>query len=430
MRVLIAEDDLVSRTLLAKAIKLLGHETETASDGNEAWKKYATNGADVVLTDWGMPGLDGAELCRRVRETPYPNNPYTYVVFLTAHSTADYRTAAMLGGADDFLTKPLDSDALEARLIAAERVTALHGRLHGQAQVLRQNEATLRAFYDSTGLSMGIVELLEEEDDVLHISANRETARLYGTTPEGIQNQRASRLGTSPEYIQNLLRHSKHCRNAGRTTSFEYERDTRWMSATLSCIGAADNGRMRFAYVTQDITERKLRELSLQGENAELEVLATRDPLTGVANRRMLWDQMEKAIEFARRHHTPLSVLLLDVDKFKHYNDTFGHPAGDTALQSVAQLLSHSARAMDLVARFGGEEFAVLLQKTDADGALEVAERCRRTVEAHTWPHRPITISLGTATLSGTESKEDLLQRADDALFVAKREGRNQVRQG
>lgn len=119
---------------------------------------------------------------------------------------------------------------------------------------------------------------------------------------------------------------------------------------------------------------------------------------------------------------------MLDVDVFKTYNDAFGHPAGDEVLRRVGAILRKASRGSDMAARFGGEEFSVILPHTGTDGAAIIAERIRRAVESADLPHRKVTVSLGTATFEGKPCVEsDLLAAADAALYEAKRSGRNRV---
>jgi diguanylate cyclase (GGDEF)-like protein len=121
---------------------------------------------------------------------------------------------------------------------------------------------------------------------------------------------------------------------------------------------------------------------------------------------------------------------MVDVDKFKHYNDSFGHPAGDEVLKTVGRLLNVNARDTDMAARFGGEEFAILLPHTDSQGALTVAERFRAAVEAGPWPQSAVTASFGVCTvLPGMRDPSELVDGADKALYAAKSGGRNRVAQ-
>lgn len=166
----------------------------------------------------------------------------------------------------------------------------------------------------------------------------------------------------------------------------------------------------------------------LERTNALLAVQSATDPLTGLRNRRVFEERLETDIKHAWRYGTPLSLLILDVDHFKNYNDAFGHPAGDEALRQVAALLLSNVRSTDLVARYGGEEFVVLLPNTEAEGALLLAERCRRAVEMANWPKGGMTISVGVAAVTpGVWNGKDLLGAADRALYEAKRGGRNRV---
>jgi diguanylate cyclase (GGDEF)-like protein/PAS domain S-box-containing protein len=198
------------------------------------------------------------------------------------------------------------------------------------------------------------------------------------------------------------------------------------------------NGRpVRITGSSTDITERKRQEQqiaeqrqALEAANARLEALATLDGLTGLKNHRAFQERFDGEWERAVRHGTPLSLLLLDVDHFKQYNDTFGHPAGDEVLRGIARVLCDGVRETDFVGRYGGEEFAAILPDTDAAGALRMAERLRAAVEAAPWPRRPVTASIGSATrTTAMTGRADLLLAADQALYAAKHAGRNQVAQ-
>lgn len=148
------------------------------------------------------------------------------------------------------------------------------------------------------------------------------------------------------------------------------------------------------------------------------------DPLTGLANRRFLQIQMEKSFETARRYREDLSVIMLDIDYFKRYNDTHGHLEGDRLLVQLAEVILREMRRADYVFRYGGEEFLIILPETGSVPACEAAERLRKVVEQETG----VTISLGLATLTPTmQKKEELIEKADKSLYLAKQGGRNRV---
>lgn len=172
----------------------------------------------------------------------------------------------------------------------------------------------------------------------------------------------------------------------------------------------------------------------LQRANAQLETLAAQDSLTGLKNLRALTERLGEEWAHAIRYRAPLSLMMVDVDRFKTYNDAFGHQAGDAVLRQVARIVEQHARRSDFVARYGGEEFVVALPHTESDGALAIAERIRAAIEEAAWDRRPITISIGIATLThGDDERLDtpdphaLIARADRALYRSKAGGRNRV---
>lgn len=176
----------------------------------------------------------------------------------------------------------------------------------------------------------------------------------------------------------------------------------------------------------QQALERQQAELSLA--NARLTELATTDGLTGLYNHRTFQERLVAEVLRRQRSGLPLSLLMLDVDLFKAYNDRYSHPAGDRVLALVAESLRQNARATDTVARYGGEEFAVILPETDAESAMEAAERMRIAVAETRWQSRPVTISIGISCVeTGYVPAVTLVEQADQALYQSKARGRNRV---
>ncbi|EKM94876.1 PAS/PAC sensor-containing diguanylate cyclase [Stutzerimonas degradans] len=185
-----------------------------------------------------------------------------------------------------------------------------------------------------------------------------------------------------------------------------------------------------------DISERKQTEQKLLQLQKQLEELSYQDGLTGVANRRMFDNRFQMEWSNAQRTSQPLSLILLDIDYFKQYNDHYGHVRGDDCLKSVGRALSGAAvRPRDLLARYGGEEFVLLLPETDAQAAAQVAERCRQLIRgqniqhAHSQVAPQLTISLGVGTLipGPFDQPQAFLERVDRLLYKAKHQGRNQA---
>ena len=182
----------------------------------------------------------------------------------------------------------------------------------------------------------------------------------------------------------------------------------------------------------QALAVKSQLEADLRSANERLEGLASTDELTGLPNRRQLQERLDYQLTVTERTNRPLSLIMIDVDHFKSFNDTMGHSAGDAVLRELGRLLADIVRGGDLPARYGGEEFTVMLPDTDRDGAVVAAERIRCRLEQTRVTEdvpRPcqVTASFGVATTTGGEEGDSLFQRADQALYEAKRLGRNRV---
>ena len=232
--------------------------------------------------------------------------------------------------------------------------------------------------------------------------------------------------------------------------------DWRWI-CTRERVLTRQEGRVQYVLgIAEDITKSKLAQnhlqqmyaslsrqmevvseqaklLKEQGDqlrvaNETLGTLAATDGLTGLKNHKTFQDLAQHEMVRAVRYDTPMSLALLDVDNFKAYNDSFGHPAGDFVLKTVADLMVKTMRNTDHVARYGGEEFAVILPETDLDQSMIALERLRSAIELYPWPLRQITVSIGVASCSEDyESIADLILDADKALYCAKHDGKNRV---
>jgi diguanylate cyclase (GGDEF)-like protein len=184
--------------------------------------------------------------------------------------------------------------------------------------------------------------------------------------------------------------------------------------------------------VIRDLYKEKLKEIEMMKEEAIR--LSYTDDLTGIYNHRFFIEQLTLEVERQKRYPTPLSLLMIDIDYFKHYNDNNGHLAGDQVLKAIAILIQHGVRQSDIVARYGGEEFSAILINTGREEALEIAERVRRNVadtrfpNENAQPNKDLTVSVGVATFSSSISTlTDLIREADHALYLAKKCGRNRI---
>ena len=279
--------------------------------------------------------------------------------------------------------------------------------------------------------------------------ANASFCRMTGYSVEELLGQ-SPRLLQGPETDRKVLDQlvatlASGLPYIGHTTNYRKDRTPFEIEWQISPIRSSDGRVIQYLSLHRDVTERKsfersieqhvrrlhdernqqsARQQELETSNTRLQLLAATDGLTGVFNHRYFHEALGRIHEVSG----PVSLLMVDVDQFKSFNDTFGHPCGDTVLQAVAQVLRTLSRKTDTVARYGGEEFAVLMPNTDADAALAVAERIRRAVEVINVPQRALSVSVGVSSMKACdEAGRALLTQADAALYAAKASGRNRV---
>lgn len=293
--------------------------------------------------------------------------------------------------------------------------------------------------------------LAENSDDVVVLSdldgvrmyVSPAATRVFGWTPEQLVGQSAVELAHPDD--RHLLADSVAELAAGATASAATYRMRRpdgtwlWVEGRARANLGPDGSNIGYVATLRDATERQLAQEQLRAAFAQMAQLAATDSLTGLANRRRLDDLLRAEWRRAAREEVPLSLALLDADRFKLFNDRYGHPEGDECLRGIARALQAAARRpADLPARHGGEEFVMLLPATDAEGAARVGERIRALVEADGRIHEAnppggvVTVSVGVATAypwakGGIDSPDALLSAADSALYDAKAAGRNRV---
>lgn len=302
---------------------------------------------------------------------------------------------------------------------AEERVRESESRF----RMLSENSADLVTHIDATGR---------------RVFASSAAFDLLGYLPEELIGGRPADLAY-PDDRQALEAMLSPLARGERAPSVQYRALRKngtylWIEAT----GRPLDPKQGYVLALRDVDARKRAEDELELAVSRLNELANSDGLTGLANRRNFDESLQRELSRATRSGMPLTLFIADVDHFKAYNDTYGHPAGDECLRKVAQVLRTSIRRPgDLVARYGGEEFAVILPETDSDGAIAVAELFRSSMRGAALVHERsdhgiVTVSVGVATLEPSSkgvSALALIQRADSALYEAKRSGRDTARQ-
>ena len=307
-------------------------------------------------------------------------------------------------------------------------------------EALRDSEVRFRLLAENAS---DVVSLHDLDGRVLYISPSCE--RVLGFTPEEMSRMRPFSIVHPEDRARATTHHEALLRGepVPALTCRKLHKSGRhvWVETSWRPILNRAGKIVRLQAASRDVTERREYERQLEeahaklraqqerliDANSRLEALASLDSLTGLKNRRSFEERLQEEISRARRSKETFALLLLDIDHFKNFNDSFGHPRGDDVLKSVSRVLSRSVRDADFIARYGGEEFAIVLPDTDRDGAKLMGERLREAIEENAWDVRPITVSVGAAAWSDGASAETLVDQADRALYRSKQAGRNIV---
>lgn len=448
-RVLVVDDILANVKLLEARLAAEYFEVLTAFSGQEALDICARERVDVVLLDVMMPGMDGFEVCRRIKTNPKTN--HVPVIMVTALDQPSDKVQGLESGADDFLTKPVDDIALITRVKNLARLKMLN------------DEMTMRA---STGKQMGMVDnaalekalsgrsgrLLIVDDHPR--SATRLMEALSKTHDSFVERDPQAALIKLAEHNFDLLivslslasadglRLCSQVRSLDRTRHLpiiilvEPGDDARLlrgldMGVNDYLMRPIDRHEMLARVKTQ--IKRKRHSDFLRTRLEESVELSIIDPLTGLHNRRYMEGHLKTLVSDALTTGRALSIVLADIDHFKQVNDTYGHDSGDVVLKEFAVRMRRNTRGIDLACRLGGEEFLIIMPDTDLSRAYQVGERLRACIAADPFPISTeqkirVTASVGLATLEYAEdTPETLFKRADNALYAAKRRGRNRV---
>ncbi len=450
-RVLVVDDVLHNVKLLEAKLRSEYFDVLTAMNGIDALNIIENELPDIILLDVMMPGMDGFEVCRRVKENPLV--AHIPIIMVTALDQQKDRVTGLEAGADDFLTKPIQDLPLFARVRSLVRLKVLMDEL-------RMRDSTGKAFAGDAGMEVSSTIKLDDAKILLVEDYERVAHRIMGYLDGAAQSidmddvdvgeLTTENLGQYDLFIISLsLRKVDGLRLCSSIRSNEATRHT----PILILIDEGDNERLIQAmdigvtdYVTRPIDGNELvarvkaqirhKRFAdyLRGKMQKNMEMAVTDSVTNLYNRHFLSTHLENVFSPDNDKQANLAMLMLDIDYFKIVNDTHGHAAGDEVLEEFAERISSNIRSIDLAARYGGEEFVVIMPETDAEFALFIAERLRRTISDKPFEistsKEPInvTVSIGVSIASDEcNTKEKLLSDADKGLYKAKDSGRNKV---
>jgi two-component system cell cycle response regulator len=449
-RVLVVDDIAANVRLLEAKLPVEYYEVLTANDGATVLEIVADSMPDIVLLDVMMPGMDGFEVCQRIKETPA--TVYIPVVMVTALSEVSDRVKGLEAGADAFLTKPVNDLALFAWIRSLVRLKRAMDEWRARESTFTQfglnntiapedtDPSMLQVLLvaDEYGPSQRIVDTLSEEGYSVEHSTSIDDATIKALDGDFHLILVDDRVGGNA-----VLRFCSQLRSSGVTRHSPIlimldDGDTERLAKLLD-LGVNDylvrpvNKNELTARAKTQI-RRKQFEDNLSQQYEKSLTVAVIDSLTGLYNRRYLETLFEELSSDLRGGGKPISLLIMDVDHFKAVNDDHGHAAGDEVLRGLAQRVLSGIRGFDTAIRLGGEEFVMLMPNVDGRSAVIAANRLREMIDVTPFEiddkgqTLKVTMSIGVATGAADEiGLNDLLERADQALYTVKNGGPNRV---
>jgi len=447
--ILIVDDKKDIRLTLEITLRADGYRVSCAASGEIALDMVNKDRPDLVLLDIMMPDLDGYEICRRLKKNEKTRG--IKVVFASAMRKTKDKIEGLDIGADDFITKPFNIPELLAKLRVHFRVMDYHRKFEKLVSFAHNInvldiDTMAQAIKNELGelITADRFSVFTTDKDGGHfrlIAHNHEENEMDGLEMDFDKSPlMAEALRSMEEVSESDFPGSRFAADVKRdkyTDDYALCLPLQAGSELLGVLningnsnGFFDNLEFNFVALIAEILSaslKNLRQLEL------LRHLAITDGLTSLLNHRVFHERLSSEFDRSKRFKQPLSLMMADIDYFKKVNDTYGHPVGDQILKAIAGKLKAHLRTVDVVARYGGEEYAMLLPQTDANLARAVAERIRKDIESESFTtdkgKLKVTVSLGICdtTVNNFDSGAQLLSKADEALYEAKNGGRNQT---
>ncbi len=419
IRVLLVDDSPTARVKFRKLLDKQGYQTDTASNVTEALEKARASHYDIAIIDYFMPDATGDVLVHKLRTNPKTASIMSAI--LTSTYLDKVITDSLSAGAEECMFKNEADDLFIARVAAMSRTVRTTKRIEDERHRL---ESILSSVGDGvygvnrqgliTFVNPAVRKILGFEDDTL----------ITGHRPEDVfHGEDASQHPTDSNYIKQAIEFNQEF-HAVETLYTRFDKTPIQVELTIYPIRNNNSDQQEGAVVAfRDVSVRKLLEEELRWQ-------ANHDPLTKLLNRKYLEDALEQEVKRLSRAPEKSALLYIDLDRFKYINDTVGHTAGDHLLQELGQQMQKRLRKSDLLARFGGDEFVILLHNIEEESLLVIADQFRElmTHNSFHWEGRDyqVNCSIGVAIIDEySSSPGEVLANADIACHIAKGNGRN-----
>ena len=441
-RILVVDDLAPNLHLLEVKLQAEYYDVVTAKSGYKALEIASEEKIDLILMDAMMPGMNGFEACQKLKQ-----NPETWhipVIMVTALEETKDRIRGLEAGADDFITKPIDDFNLMARVRSLLRLKMVTDQLLSHTGHTRSNSRPLLERIDQKTGNILIVEDHKLRAEKLAKPLKKTHNVIVESDP--VKALRRAKAGVDLIIVSLVSDGFDGLRVCASLRFNEASQDT-----PILVVGDPEDEQRLIRAYDIGINDTLMRPIELQEMHARVATLLRRkfyadslrenfnenlemvvaDPLTGLGNRRYFDRAIDPFFGALEENGTEFSIMVFDIDHFKRVNDILGHDMGDQILKEVATRLVTNMRAIDVVSRYGGEEFMIAMPNTSEGEALIAAERVRSLIAGTPiyveGQALQITTSAGVAQVEPGEQLRDVFKRADDALYKAKQAGRNKV---
>ncbi len=400
-RLLVVEDDTTNRELLKQILESYGYETLIAVCGEEALKMAKENQPDLILLDIRLPDICGFDVCQQLKS--HNNTKHIPVIFTTALTQMKDRIKGLGLGAADFITKPYYKEEVFLRIKNHLKLKDTEKKLKDtiENQSLLLDHIDPMVWYLTDPKTLGIV--------------NRSFANFFKRSKEDLENTSLEEI-LPPEEFQESKESSEKVFNEKSKTRHQHIYTDGFGEKRLLAVTMIpkidEHGKVEYIICSgEDITERNQKE-------ERIRYLTFHDPLTGLYNRTFYEEELKR---LDGNRTLPLSIISCDVNGLKAVNDQFGHQIGDRLLVETAKILKEATRDGDIVARWGGDEFMILLPNTTKKAAGKIIGRIEKLMETRTVESIPVSIALGAATKEMEEERiEDIFKIAEDRMYLNK----------